>query len=299
MPALSCPAMLQGVEPQRGQARGLGMPEDSKNAALVFEFIHRRVARLCCPAGPQSPWLPSSLRYAGPDARSAPFALRLHQADSVSHRHTFRRLARHSTPPGPAKYRPSADDHSCSSFGQRCVDRVWPSTPILIRDPPVVPMTAPEPRPARRALERLALAGRHRNDHAAAGFAEEQPQARPPVAPGHRTAGRSTVRPIPPLSKAHSASVTGTPPSAQSCADSISRRAAASTSTSISARSRPRSTRGRSRPRGHERSSDTRCRRVAVGLAEQDDLPALLRNTRPSVQDASSMTPTTPMMGVG
>ena len=32
--------MLQGIQPQRGQARGLGMPEDSKNAALVFEFIH-------------------------------------------------------------------------------------------------------------------------------------------------------------------------------------------------------------------------------------------------------------------
>ena len=92
-------------------------------------------------------------------------------------------------------------------------------------------------------LQCLAMRRVGRNDDTSRRFAEEGAESGP-VALVTGAPGTSTVQPIPPVSKVHSASVTATPPSAQSCADSINRRPAASTSSLMSARSRSRSSAG-------------------------------------------------------
>ena len=128
----------------------------------------------------------------------------------------------------------------------------------------------------------------------------------PNSAASHGTRRRRRARrpstPMPPLSKAHSASATARPPSEQSCAERSSPAAAARASSSISARSRARSSRGGS-PLHHavDASSDTRCRRArrSSRRAARCRRRRCLKRPRQRRATASSISPTTPMIGVG
>ena len=112
----------------------------------------------------------------------------------------------------------------------------------------------------------------------------------------------STSAPTPPLSKQHSASVTASPPSAQSCADRPGRAPARSTSSRCSARSAARSSAGGS---AAQQAVHRLQILAAAELAEARRRAARCRgplagNTR--VTHASTRlrcSPTTPMTGVG
>ena len=136
--------------------------------------------------------------------------------------------------------------------------------------------------------------------------APEMPTRRtgsPPVEstpPSDAAAGTSISAPMPPESKQLSASVTASPPSEQSCADSSRPLPARSTSSRCSAASAARSSAG-GRPRSNP------CTVFKYSLPPSSpwfspnwtiDKPTA-GNARARTVLASSMTPTTPMTGVG
>ena len=135
--------------------------------------------------------------------------------------------------------------------------------------------------PARRrqppsAAAPRAIRGAHRHHGARRRFAEQRRDASVATADAGAAAtwpGRSTVSPMPPVSNAHSASVTARPPSEQSCAERSSPAAARVGQQRDAARaSRARSSRGgcpATRP--CTRLQVLAAAELAVALAEQHD----------------------------
>ena len=126
------------------------------------------------------------------------------------------------------------------SFSERHIDGLFPSTLSVIRAPPVTPMIAAgTPNSRASAWSRSPCSGRTdtttREADSPNSVAATRKAAGTSPADGSSTATPNGV------SKQHSASVTASPPSAQSCADSIKPSRMARTTRCCSARSRARS----------------------------------------------------------
>ena len=168
------------------------------------------------------------------------------------------------------------------------------------RSPPVRPMTgAPARRPLprdRSTVRRDRSVGTRHHDARCRSRRTASPDAAEPML-GHQSARRRHDRrqqPMPPVSNAHSASVTARPPSEQSCAERSSP-AAARVHEQADQRSLARRDRAAADDPRPDRGSpsDTRCRRARrVVLAEQHDRRRPAPGTpAPRRCDASSSTP--------
>ena len=127
----------------------------------------------------------------------------------------------------------------------------------------------------------------HADDDARCRLAEQRRARSPerPARPPRPQRGTSTSRPMPAVSNAHSASVTASPPSEQSCADASRPRDCGRRQTRQSARARARGRAPAAGPRpGRARPSDTRCRRARRALAEQHDRSPSRWNARLSTR---------------
>ena len=119
---------------------------------------------------------------------------------------------------------------------------VSPPTAIRSRLPPVSPMTRAGTPRGGRALQHFASHPRasRRRPRATPTRRTAPPLVDAAVAGDGRAPSIDTSAPMPPVSKQHSASVTASPPSEQSCADRISRSSASVDEQRPAARARPR-----------------------------------------------------------
>ena len=215
------PAVLERVKAEVSEVGGLGMAEDSEDAALVFKghFPRASGARLVCLACVQ---LAASRR--SPPARglvAAPATLAASVVPLI-----LRCSSREETP---ERVRPHL-----LSFRDRAVDGRTPRDGHSQSAPPVTPIAragTPSSRPTQQLGRFPAL---HRYDGARGRLAKQRRRRA-------RRRGRSTSNPMPSVSNAHSARVIATPPSEQSWADCSSPAAAARVKDAMSARSVSRS----------------------------------------------------------
>ena len=194
--------MLERVQPEIGQVGRLGVPEDAEDAALVVEFVERREGRRC---GVIVSIRALRLRSRGHASCTAPRVV-ARQATCLQRgsrwpmdQAALRRRSRHDA------IRPVNRDvgSGCRRFGRS---------------------RAPVAAQQRGALKHLGTCSR-RDDTTTRDARFRRTAAASSTSRRGDAAARADRRPtpMPAVSKQHSASVTARPPSAQSCADRISR----------------------------------------------------------------------------
>src|SRR5688572_20780339 len=199
-------AMLQRVETEVREIRGLRMAEDPEHSTLFPELIHHQRA----PSGPR-------LRRT--------LSVRLHA------------IAR-----ARSKWRSTPVDHICSESARDSSSTPRPSMATRIRSPPTVPIEAAGT-PAAAARASRSCKPLEDTDTITRDADSPNRVATSTYGRSAETPGTSTTAPCP-ASKQHSASAIAKPPSEQSCAERITPAPIPSTRSRCSAASRARSKAG-------------------------------------------------------